>query len=622
MRLLTINTLPLTVAFAMLAGCGPMPVAKPDSHIQTEPAPVAAAIPQTVRQVALPPPPEPKAAEVKYSIVVNDVPVHDVLFAIAKGTNVNIDIHSGIEGRVTLNAIDQTLKQILTRISKQVDMRFETDGPNIAVMPDTPYLRIYKVDYVNMSRDTSGTVGIQSQVVGPAGQGGTTTPGGAQNSSLLKIDNTAKNRFWETLEKNIKDLLRETDKELPEGSSETFVQARGAQQSASTQAQRLAQTRANSPATTTQLVSPGSTDLQQASERLESRLTFREKASVIVNSETGTVTVRATSRQHEKISEFLVQVTGSAKRQVLIEATIVEVLLNDNYQSGVDWSALGLQGLGYSFQQSFTGANLTQAPFFSLHYSNPNATSGGSIAATVKLLNSFGTTRVLSSPKIMALNNQTAVLKVVENLVYFSIQSQIAAGVSGQASIVTFTTTQNVVPVGFVMSVTPQISDDDIVVLNVRPTVSSVIDFVNDPNPSLAQAGVVSKVPEIQTREFESMLRVGSGQTAILGGLMKDSVVTSRDGMPILSRVPIFGDVVSFRNDTNQKSELVIFLRPTVIKDASVDTDLASYRKYLPDQEFFKAENPLPRQIYPPYPQLFEPRPNPVVPDPPARTTP
>ena len=613
------ETLLIVLAAGGLSACGPLPVAKIDSHIVASPVRPAASIPRPVSQVALPPPPQPKAAEVKYSIVVNEVPVRDVLFAIAKDTNVNIDIHPGIEGRVTLNAIDQTLKQILTRISKQADIRFETDGPNIVVMPDSPYLKLYKVDYVNMTRDTTGTVGIQSQVVGPGGQAGTASAGGAQNSSLLKIDNTAKNRFWETLEKNIKDMLRETDKLLPEGSSETFVQGRGSQQTASTQTQRNTQARTSTTTTATprtQTVSPGASDVQQTSERVEQHLTFREAASVIVNAETGTISIRATSRQHEKISEFLEQIAGSAKRQVLIEATVVEVILNDNYQSGVDWSALGIQGLGYSFQQSFTGANLSRSPFFSAQYHNPNAAAGGSISSTLKLLDSFGTTRVLSSPKIMALNNQTAVLKVVENTVYFTVQSTITAGQSGQASLITYSSTHNVVPVGFVMSVTPQISEGDVVVLNVRPSVSRIVDYVNDPNPDLARAGVISRIPQIQTREFESLMRVASGQTAILGGLMQDSFKTSRDGLPILSRIPIFGDAVSYRDDKGYKSELVIFLRPIVIKEASVESDLAAYRKYLPDGEFFKEAEPV-------FPELMNsPKANPVVPEAPPGKSP
>jgi MSHA biogenesis protein MshL len=190
------------------------------------------------------------------------------------------------------------------------------------------------------------------------------------------------------------------------------------------------------------------------------------------------------------------------------------------------------------------------------------------------------------------INNQTAVLKVVENRVYFSVQAQIASGVGLQNPIVAFTTTQNVVPVGFVMTVTAQIGDDDVVVLNVRPSVSSILGYVNDPNPDLAKAGVVSPVPEIQSREFESVMRVPSGQTAILGGLMQDRTETQRDGLPVLSRVPFFGDAVSYRKDITRKNELVVFLRPIVIRDPHIEGDLSAYRRYLPNQDFFREARP------------------------------
>jgi general secretion pathway protein D len=588
---------PALAAAFVLSSCGARPVAKTEGHIQPEATRVATSIPAPVRAVPLPPPPEARETELKYSVVVANQPVREVLMAMARETRINFDIHPGIEGNVNLNAIDQTLKQILTRIAKQVDMRWEQEGQTITVMPDTPFLRSYRVNYMNMSRDMSGTIGVQSQVVAPPGaQGAASSGASSQNTSLLKIDNSGKNRFWETLERNIKDLLRETDKLLPEGSSETFVQSRGTGAMSTTQARTVAAPRGGRTTTTqsaTTTETPGQAQNQQANETVESRLTFREAASVIVNAETGIVTVRATSRQHEKVAEFIASVTGAARRQVLIEATVVEVLLNDEYQSGVDWSALAINGLGYSFRQNFTGQNLQQAPFFSLSYSNPNAAAGGSISSTVKLLDSYGTTHVLSSPKIMALNNQTAVLKVVENKVYFSVQAQIAPGTLGQNPLVAFTTTQNVVPVGFVMNVTPQIGEDDVVVLNVRPTVSSVIGSVQDPNPDLAKAGVISTVPEIQSREFESVMRVPSGQTAILGGLMQDRTETQRDGLPVLSRIPVLGDAVSYRRDVTRKSELVVFLRPIVVRDSHVEGDLAAYRRYLPDRDFFRDAGPI-----------------------------
>src|SRR5437868_4278241 len=206
-----------------LAGCGTRPVAQNQGHIAPDPRPAAtASIPEPIRTIPMPPPPEAREPELRYSVVVANQPVRDVLLAMARETNVNFDIHPGIEGAVNLNAIDQTLKQILTRMSKQVDMRWESDGQTITVMPDTPYLHTYKVDYVNMSRDVTGSIGTQSQVVSaPSVSGGAAAAGG--NSSYLRVDAVAKNKFWETIEKNLKDLLRETDKQLPEGSSETFV---------------------------------------------------------------------------------------------------------------------------------------------------------------------------------------------------------------------------------------------------------------------------------------------------------------------------------------------------------------------------------------------------------------
>jgi general secretion pathway protein D len=214
----------------LLASCGARKVAKTEGHLQPEPPRPPATIPSPVRAVPLPPPPEAREAEIRYSVVVANQPVREVLLAMARETKVNFDIHPGIEGTVNLNAIDQTLKQILTRIARQVDMRWEQDGQTITVMPDTPFLRSYKVNYVNMSRDVSGidrrAEPGRRRPSASGGQSGSYASQG-QNSSLLKIDNLGKNRFWESLEKNIKDLLRETDKQLPEGSSETYVQSRG-----------------------------------------------------------------------------------------------------------------------------------------------------------------------------------------------------------------------------------------------------------------------------------------------------------------------------------------------------------------------------------------------------------
>ncbi|MDH5536709.1 MAG: type II and III secretion system protein, partial [Betaproteobacteria bacterium] len=211
------------------------------------------------------------------------------------------------------------------------------------------------------------------------------------------------------------------------------------------------------------------------------------------------------------------------------------------------------------------------------------------ISATVRLLQEFGNTRVLSSPKLMALNNQTALLKVVDNIVYFEITAQTTTSTTGP-SLTTFNTTPKTVSVGVVMGVTPQINEDGRVSLTVRPSISRVLRFKNDPNPSLCDANrtncIASPVPEVQTREMESVLQVGSGQTVILGGLMQEDVSRSREQLPGADSLEAAGEAFRFRNERAAKTELVIFLRPTVVVNPSLDSDeLRFFRRFLPRPE-------------------------------------
>lgn len=556
-------------------------------------------IPKPVKSNVYLPPPKARAKEQTYSVVVNEVPVKEILFALARESKLNVDIHPSIQGRVTLNAVDQTLPAILERLAKQVDLTYKIEGNVLSITPDLPVLRNYKVDYVNMSRDTTGFIGVAAEIAS-AGRGATagatgttgTTGGGAggaggvaTNSSRSQVQSLSKHHFWESLVQNIKDILAETDKEVlitRSGSSSQTDTTRTAQQNADPNS-------TENPAPVIQ----GSTAQEREEARTEYRTLFA--ATVIANAETGIISVRGNSKQHEKVQEFLDKVMSSAKRQVLIEATIVEVRLNDGYQAGIDWSRLNNPGnSGFTFQQQFTPqitaspSNTSASRGLIAGYANP-AGALGNIAASISLLKQFGETKVLSSPKLMVLNNQTAVLKVVDNLVYFTLQSQISQATvgAGGSNLQSFTTTPNTVPIGVVMSVTPQVNDSGEVNINVRPTISSLIRYVPDPNPSLNAAGIPNQgIPEIQVREMESMLQINSGNTAVLGGLMQDQIQRNTDKVPGLSNVPGIGRLFTGRNDVSRKTELVIFLRPTVIKSASLESEeLQSYKQFLPEQQ-------------------------------------
>jgi general secretion pathway protein D len=175
-------------------------------------------------------------------------------------------------------------------------------------------------------------------------------------------------------------------------------------------------------------------------------------------------------------------------------------------------------------------------------------------------------------------------LKVVDNEVYFTITVTpgTAATATSAATPATYTSNVNTVPVGFLMSVTPQISGHGEVILNLRPTISRITSFATDPNPDLARAGVVNRIPVVQSREMESILRVQSGDIAVLGGLIQDTRDRKTDGVPGLGNVPVVGDLFRYSDNRSRKTELVIFLRPTVLVDSSLDGDFRQFRATLP----------------------------------------
>ena len=455
----------------------------------------------------------------------------------ARDADLNLDIDNDIAGSITMNAIDQTLPKILDRIEAQADIVYFLEGDTLKVKADKPYLHVYHVDYLNIERSSGGKVSISTEIgatstnVQSSGAGGGGSGGSGDNKASSEVENQSVNTFWSTITSNIGAIL---DEDVKAGGSASTLTSN----------------------------------------------------NIIVNRESGIIAVRATGKQHKQIKNFIDQVVGNVQRQVLIEATIAEVRLSDSYQAGIDWSVVsetaivgGNPVITKGGVQDVIGGNLGSSPFFQLATSG--TINGNPLNITLKALETFGDVKVLSSPKVMALNNQTAILKVVDNEVYFSLDVNVVPASNIQAAQTTVETTINTVPVGLVMAVTPYIDEEEEVTLNVRPTISRIIRFVEDPNPLLAEQGVVSEIPVIQVREIETMLTIENSETAVIGGLMQDQINKENRGVPFLSSLPLIGALFSYTEEEYVKSELVIFIRPVVMEDASLNGDLAEYKKYL-----------------------------------------
>ena len=559
----------------LMAGCTPPKrIETSPNHIQQVPVAAApATLPTPVKAAPTLPPPQLTPRVPTYTVVVNDVPVKELLFSIARDTQYNIDLHPGITGRVSLNAVNEPLPSILDRIARQADLRYEMNGKTMSIMPDTPFIKTYSVNYVNVARLTTSSVGVAAQIASTGGGSigtGSGSTGTAGNSSTTTVSSQSNNDLWMVLAENIRTMLAGT-RAVTQSNDERVAQL-DAEKAA--RAERVSQAEAVSRA------GAGAASLFTAA--FANQPLNDGKNDVAVNPVAGTVTVLGTAKQQELVQQYLDRVMQSAQRQVLIEATIVEVTLKDQYRAGIDWSKVAQNATGWTINTVGAGTDAlanSLTPFIQATYTNSG--KHGFVAA-IDLLESFGNTKVLSSPKLMALNNQTALLKVVNNLVYFTIKAD-TVSTANVGTTTTFTTTPQTVPVGVVMSVLPQINENGMVSLTVRPTISRQVGEVEDPNPNLINARVSNKIPVIQVREMESLLQVRSGQTVVLGGLIQDDRNTARDGLPILSRPDGIGAVFGQHERLNSQTELVIFLRPIVVTDPSLESnELRQFQRLLP----------------------------------------
>lgn len=483
-----------------------------------------------------------------YSIDVHLAPVDQVLTALARDQRIGLELRPGAERLVSLSVFNRPLPELIERLCDQADLRCEFDGKHLTVMPDTPFLRAYRIDYVNLARDMNGTIATSTQIAtsSSAVDAKGSSSGSAGNASLTQISAKATNHFWETLENNLRALLKEHGRSIQKPRCET--------------ARRL---------------KPNGSGVEVS---CESGTGSEESAAVISNRETGTLMVLANASQHQKVAEFIELVQGAAQRQVMIEATIAEVTLADGYRQGIDWNRPGIPFIRVNSQ----GASGSMQPSVS-YLSNQ-------LDVRLDWLETFGTVKVLSSPKLSVLNNQTAILKVVEEVVYFLVDASVTEYGNSDREKITATTKPQSVSVGLVMAITPQIGRDGAIILGVRPTISSISGFKDDPNPSLGS--IPNRVPQIRTREMESVLRLADGEIAVLGGLMEDKLDTDTSRIPLLGAIPLLGELFTRRENSIRRSELVIFLRPRLIRHPGTGGDYAPEQAVLPNASFLRHDAP------------------------------
>jgi general secretion pathway protein D len=516
--------------------------------------------------------------------------LRDVLIQLCKQAKINVILDKDIEGSLYYQATSRPFLEIITNICEISNLRFTFENHLLRVERDLPYLKTYSIQFLNLSRKTKNSVSINTNIFAK-------TMVVDANGSSSTISSETDIDFWSELEKSIENILNlSRDRRLKEEDDKVIEEKKITPLS-----KHLSREISEHP---------------KAKTEENRKVITKQRTSFAIHRQAGLMSIYATEKQHKNIDFFLKRLKKQTSTQILIEAKVVEVTLKEEYRSGIDWQRIGRYGLGAygadktSFTGDFEGSALfgTLAQKTSSLITTPETdrvislgVRGNSLSAILNFMESFGTVRTLSSPRLTVLNNQTALLKVAENFVFFTVTGDrqfLNADATNYGSVVSVSSTPQSIPIGLVMNVQPAIDEStQEIILNLRPTISRLIDVKQDPaveilNQSLTLPSkrIRSDYPVVAVREIDSILRIKSGNMAILGGLMVEGAESGTAGIPGTSE-SFFSFFTSAKHQHRVVTELVIFLKATILEDPTPHgADKRVYEKFTMDPRPLQTE--------------------------------
>jgi MSHA biogenesis protein MshL len=531
----------LAAVACQLSGCASAPVRTPTVEVRAEapPLPRADAAMAAAPAAPLPDLPVTQTAVVEHDarridLDVSNAEVRGVVRQIAEQYGLALDVDPQLQGAVSARLQNATMTQALDAVLAPRGYSYAVQQQVLRVTKSRMETRIFAVDYIALSRNSLGITALQRSLnTGQNGQngfggGGVGGAGGSLNgingsSSIITTVEGAD--LWNELRVAMRALVFHVGEEAaPAGAPGTAAGGIG---------NMLPQ--ANAPGAFSQVGEDGT--------------------MLIINPLAGQITVTAPPAVLAQVGTYLDAFEASVRRQVLIEAKIVEVTLNRHYQFGIDWSALrriGSVGLNVATAASTGGVTLS--------LDSPTDTDDG-ISVVLDALETQGDVRVLSSPNVAVLNNQRAVFNVATDEVFFRVTRQPVIGPAGTPIGFTTEVEPQQVPVGISLDVMAQISADNTITMNVRPAVTNLVR-----TESLAiEDGTQATAPVIDRRETDTMVRMRGGETVVIGGLMQTSEENTTTGVPFLRDIPLIGRLFRGVTHDREKRELVVFLTPRII---------------------------------------------------------
>lgn len=509
----------------------------------------------------------------------SSVDLKDLLLGLARQAERDIEIDPRITGGVMLAVRQRPFLKVIERIADLANLRFEIIDGVLRIELDEPYNHSYHLNLLNLQRNSNGTVSTSTNVL----QGGSDSGGGG-NGSSNSVETSTKADIWGEIEASISHLLRsEAPERLSSGGAAfggaiianngddivgTMNGGDAASLDAGSEASLInAQLAAAEAllANDVQATEVEDTTEAEASEDEETVLNYT------IDRSAGLINIYGTERQHEAVTTYLDRLRQNMLAQVLIEAKVLEVSLDESFETGINWRAVfdkvsigaPLAGTLTPVPGPFNALSTAASDVFSV------ALDSNDIEGVISLIETFGTVRTLSSPRVTVMQNNTAVLKVAENRVFFRLDVEREEQEDGD-DLITVSSEINTVPVGVVITVQPSIDlDRQSIMMALRPTITRIASMIDDPAVAIASNNTVrSQIPVVAVQEIDSVVEVETGKTVVMGGLMEENGQAADQGVPGAAELPFLGWLFKSRQEAKRQSELVIFLRATIVKES------------------------------------------------------
>ncbi|MCG7201398.1 pilus (MSHA type) biogenesis protein MshL [Marinobacter pelagius] len=483
--------------------------------------PAASAMPADISAQLLPPLSADNDLEERFDVNARGVAANSFFQSLVAGTRFNAVVHPEVNTTIDLRLRDVTVPEVMDIVADLYRLDIQRKGRLFQVNADRIQTRIFPIDYLHFKRRGGSETRVSSGQV--TSSRNNASNGDASSGETRSLIGTA--------------ISTETESD--------FWQ-----------------------------------DLRTSVEMIVSS---GESGQVIVNPGSGLIMVRGGSEQLRLVEDYLRRTELIMQRQVVLEAKILEVALNEGYQQGINWSDLqsassvtASDGLPADFTaQSLAGQTIRTSDIGGLFSATFRE---GSFTALIELLGTQGNVQILSSPRISTVNNQKAVIKVGTDEFFvtdidFDDENSTVTGSDSTSTSVELTPFFS----GISLDVTPQIGEDGNITLHVHPSVSEVND--QEKVITIGERDVTLPLAASKVRETDSVIRAESGQIVVIGGLIQNTSEDSNSSVPFFSEIPLVGELFKQRRFESRKSELVILLRPVVAQPSTMNADVAASRE-------------------------------------------